>query len=300
MVAISPRLENPNIYTDLGGLNQITRLGRENTAAGLKKVAQQFESLFLNMMLKSMRDSNAVFSEGNYLSSNEMEFHQQNYDNQLSLHLSESGGFGLADVLYRQMMRQFGIKEETGEETSSAPLASARHPVTGKSAADIKSPEDFVRKLYHLAEGVASRIGVDPKVLLAQSALETGWGQKMIKHQQGENSHNLFGIKADERWDGDSAVVSTLEYRDGVAHQEKARFRAYDSYEQSFDDYVNYLQANPRYEDALRHASNPEMFARKLQEAGYATDPIYAEKIQRVMNSDTMKVALKQIGKNLP
>ena len=164
MSVISPRLENPHIYTDLGGLNDITRLGRENTAAGLKKVAEQFEALLLNMMLKSMRDSNAVFSEGNYLSSNEMDFHQQNYDNQLSLHLSESGGIGLADILYRQMLTQFGIEEEEQDKTPPSTLRLVEQTVAGKSAADITSPEDFVRKLDHLAQWVAAGIGRAQKV----------------------------------------------------------------------------------------------------------------------------------------
>jgi flagellar protein FlgJ len=350
------RVENQSVYTDLSGLNAITRLGREDTPAAMRQVAQQFESVFLGIMLKAMRDSNAVFAEGNYLQSNEMEFHQQNFDNQLSLHMSEGRGLGLADVLYEQMMSQYARTEKPANPvrpvgasplaintTSSYPVrpvgasplainTTSSYPVrpvgasplakklivpepastttlgpTGSRALPeppvssparhgrIASPRDFVKMLYPIAEEAATRIGVDPRVLLAQSALETGWGRRMIAMPDGSTSHNLFGIKADARWSGNRATVNTVEFRDGVAALEKASFRSYGSYEESFRDYVQFLLDNPRYQKALSNTANPEVFAQGLQDAGYATDPVYAKKISRVMNSHTMRAALSEL-----
>jgi flagellar protein FlgJ len=324
------RVENQSVYTDLSGLNAITQLGRENTPEAMRQVAQQFESVFLGIMLKAMRESNAVFAEGNYLQSNEMEFHQQNFDNQLSLHMSEGRGLGLADVLYEQMMNQYALVQEPAKPvplTASSLLAQrfiAPEPVpltassllaqrfispkpasatvtvprpapTTPTPARIESPSEFVKSLYPIAEEVATRIGVDPRVLLAQSALETGWGRRMIAMPDGSTSHNLFGIKADARWSGDRATVNTVEFRDGVAVQEKASFRSYDSYEESFRDYVQFLLDNPRYQEALSNSGNSEAFAQRLQDAGYATDPVYAKKITRVMNSRTMQAALSEL-----
>lgn len=366
---VSP-VDNPSVYTDLAGLNDISKLGRESTPEGLKKVAQQFESMFLNIMLKAMRESTKSFSEGNYLQSNELEFHQQNFDNQMSVHLSEGAGIGLADVLYEQMLGQFGLEQGSDKlpneafkvpERSSTPAVQARSAdsapfqpslapsvthsahlqamplpemnapqtqATGnampiealraalaarsstpeptvratselRSAQRIESPEDFVATLYPAAAKAAERIGVDPRVLLAQSALETGWGKRMITRPDGGNSHNLFGIKADSRWSGDRASVMTTEFENGVVRKEHASFRAYESYEESFSDYVDFLETNPRYQQALESTHDAEAFARGLQDAGYATDPIYAKKISRVMNSNTMSLALSDVKNNV-
>ncbi len=336
------RVESRSVYTDLSGLNEITRLGRENSPEAMRQVAQQFESVFLGIMLKAMRDANAVFSEGNYLQSNEMDFHQENFDNQLSLHMSEGQGLGLADVLFEQMMGQYGLQSPdavpprrdwpleqprpvreamplaarvrtatpataaaTQAATSHAEVTPGAVPVAvatpQKSVSDpikaepIESPQDFVHSLYPIAQKVADELGVDPRVLLAQSALETGWGRQLASRADGRSTHNLFGIKADARWDGERATVSTLEYRDGVARLEKASFRAYGSYEESFRDYVKFLQENPRYSAALDVAHSPEAFARRLQEAGYATDPVYASKITGVMNSPIMQSSLARL-----
>jgi len=150
--------------------------------------------------------------------------------------------------------------------------------------ATFKTPEEFVSSLMPLAENAASRIGVDPRMLIAQAALETGWGKFTLRSEQGGASHNLFNIKADQRWGGNSVNTSTLEYRDGVAVREQASFRMYDSYEQSFNDYVEFLQSSSRYQDALKTSNNPEAFIQALQDAGYATDPAYAKKITTIFN----------------
>lgn len=182
-----------------------------------------------------------------------------------------------------------------GEVAGRKPLEIQGLPVREDKRAYFESPEDFVRHLYPLAEQAAARIGVDPRVMLAQSALETGWGRYMIPREDGSNSFNLFGIKADRRWDGESAEVQTLEYRNGQAQQERWPFRAYESFEQSMHDYVDFLTANPRYRQALEKVDNPQAFARSLQQAGYATDPRYASKIMNIMDGSVLNEALNRL-----
>ncbi|MBU2712721.1 flagellar assembly peptidoglycan hydrolase FlgJ [Zooshikella harenae] len=156
------------------------------------------------------------------------------------------------------------------------------------------SPTTFIKSLYPIAEKVASAVGIDPRFMLAQAALETGWGKRMIRQTDGSNSYNLFGIKANKRWQGDKANISTTEYRQGVAVRERADFRSYESYEASMRDYVDFLQQNPRYKQALSVKENPEQFLLELQRAGYATDPRYAKKIINIANSQVMNQASLQ------
>ncbi|SEI78034.1 flagellar protein FlgJ [Allopseudospirillum japonicum] len=184
--------------------------------------------------------------------------------------------------------------------TTSAQSQAASRPPLQAAAIDkqarFDSPDEFVQHLYPIAEQEAQKLGVDPRVILAQAALETGWGRYMISHPDGSNSFNLFGIKADQRWSGDQAVVSTLEYRSGVAQRERAAFRSYQSYAQSLADYVGFLQRNPRYQQALQVAEDPKAFTQGLQQAGYATDPSYAQKILRIMHSPVMRNALANLS----
>ena len=133
-----------------------------------------------------------------------------------------------------------------------------------------------------MAEKAAARLGVDPHYLVAQAALETGWGKSIIRNGDGTSSYNLFGIKSHGQWQGESASVMTSEYRDGVRQQERASFRSYDSFEQSFDDYVDFLHRNGRYAQALKRTESGDVFFRELQAAGYATDPRYASKVSQI------------------
>lgn len=158
----------------------------------------------------------------------------------------------------------------------------------------IHSAEDFVRKLYPYAEQAAKELGVEPKVLLAQAALETGWGRSVIKHGDGSSSFNLFNIKAGKSWQGERATVSALEYENGVARKERSGFRSYNSYRESFHDYVQFIKNSPRYRNALEHAGNSERYLQELQRAGYATDPSYARKIMGIYNGDAMAQADRQ------
>jgi flagellar protein FlgJ len=161
----------------------------------------------------------------------------------------------------------------TGRRLAQPPLAPA------KSA--FSSPQEFVATMLPMAKAAAEKIGVDANYLVAQAALETGWGKSIIRQQDGSSSHNLFGIKAAD-WQGDSARVLTTEYVDGKPTKESASFRAYGSFEQSFNDYVSFLQNNNRYDNALDATANPKTFVRELQRAGYATDPQYANKVAQI------------------
>lgn len=353
-------------FTDLNRLNQFKVGG--DTEQNIRKVAQEFESLFMNEMLKAMRSANAAFGEGNFMNSNESKTYQDMHDQQLAVTLSKEGrGIGLADVLVRQMSKikqpssrpnpfaqieqpvaavseskadkvasSEGFRDDVallnrrrlsvpgkladrllagivpsaaeGEgktlagsdwipaQTSAAPkdrglslgnsdaLTGRRiaQPPLAPGKAAFSSPQEFVATMLPMAEAAAEKIGVDPRYLVAQAALETGWGKSIIRTRDGESSHNLFGIKSHGSWEGEPARVLTTEYKGGKAVKEAASFRAYDSYAQSFDDYVSFLQNNGRYEKALSSTENPERFVKELQQAGYATDPQYARKISQI------------------
>jgi flagellar protein FlgJ len=163
-----------------------------------------------------------------------------------------------------------------------------------------ETPEDFIHAMYGHANAAAKKLGVAPEALIAQAALETGWGNKVIHHADGKSSFNLFGIKADARWQGKITEVETLEYFSEVPIKVSAKFRSYNSYAESFADYTNFIQTNARYQNATE---NPQHYPRALQQAGYATDPQYAEKIESIMyrlssGSNAQAPALGQLGLN--
>lgn len=361
-------------YTDLNRMAQF-KVGKDRDSdANIKKVAQEFESLFLNEMMKAMRSANNVFAEGNFLNSNESKTYQDMYDQQLAVTISKGQGIGLSDVLTRQLTKNKGVSKSTGpnpfaqvaetngiswpqkgsrieapadgrddskllamrrislpskltdrllagivpsanaaEGAAQAPAQSqalagsdwlpaksygapetsanriagndavigrriAQPPLApGKSA--FSSPQEFIDTMLPMAQEAAKSIGVDPRYLVAQAALETGWGKSVMRQADGSSSHNLFGIKATGNWQGAEARAITSEFRDGQFVKETAAFRSYDSYQDSFHDLVSLLQNNSRYKDAVSAADNPEQFAKELQKAGYATDPDYARKI---------------------
>ncbi|EON92345.1 flagellar rod assembly protein/muramidase FlgJ [Marinobacter lipolyticus SM19] len=321
-------VQQARIYTDFSGLNELKAQARTDKKAALAEVARQFESLFLGEMLKSMRKAGDVFSEDNYLNSNESQHYRDMFDNQLSLTLAgQRGGTGLAEALVRQLSRQIpGMSESNGRLSShkatladydrslpalseklpeqvkevermaaAEPEMAASVPVKAEAAMlprSFNSPAEFVRELLPVARRVAAESGIDPRVMIAQAALETGWGKHMIEGEGASPSHNLFGIKADHRWQGESVNIATTEFREGVPMSERASFRAYPDYESSFRDYVSFLESNPRYRGVLASADQPEVFAQKLQDAGYATDPQYGAKIRRIMNGDSLMTSL--------
>lgn len=293
-----------DVYTNLHGLQQLRAEGDQEEA--LKKVAQQFESMFLNLLLKNMRSANAVFEEGNPFDSQESRFYRDMHDQQLSLTLSHKASIGLADSFYRQLSSRYGQGVDTYGQNRLADIQNILRqklqqknidavPSTQKSlmqpteAAEpislADTPEDFVELMMPYAEKASSKIGVPSELLIAQAALETGWGKYVLADKNGKSSYNVFNIKADSRWQGDSVSTKTLEYHNGIAQQEQASFRRYKNLQQSFDDYVKFLGESERYQEALNQSDDPKKFIQALQDAGYATDPNYAKKVLTVFNT---------------
>ena len=306
------------VYTDLQGLSELRRSANDNSPEALKATAKQFEALFIQMMLKSMRDANEEM--GDDLFGNEQaDLYRDMYDKQISLEMSSSKGLGLADLLVRQLQGKLaqasgetapvalknGIKaidtQTPGAPSEARAVAAAANiaSTTKKDPVAFDSPESFILGLWPHAKQAGEKLGVDPRALIAQAALETGWGKAVIRRADGSSSYNLFNIKADGRWDGERAIKQTLEYRDGIARQEQAPFRAYGSYAESFEDYVRFLKSQPRYQEALDHAADPAAFIRALHKAGYATDPNYSEKVQGIMGREVLAQAgdLKDSGR---
>ena len=305
------------VYTDFSGLASLRARAREDRDEALDQVSRQFESLFLQMMLKSMRD--ASFG-GGLLDGEHTQFYRDLYDKQLAMHLAERGGIGLADVLQTQLggrpaealagrgpgdYRATPVAARPVRPQSPATLPSSAPPASPDLARPGRAgegdlldgtPEGFVRTLWPHASEAAARLGLPPEALLAQAALETGWGRHVIRRADGGSSHNLFGIKADGRWQGERASTQTLEYVDGVAVRVRDHFRAYASHADSFNDYVDFLQRNPRYRDALQRTGDAAAYFSALQAAGYATDPAYATKIQRILDGDTLRNASGAMG----
>jgi flagellar protein FlgJ len=299
---------------DAQSVGDLRLQARRDPDAALKSVAQQFEGIFLNMMLKSMREATP---KDELFDSEQTKLYTQMFDQQLAQKLSTTKGIGLADVMVRQLS-QSGRAEPAVPGTVRSldqPASGARLPVTGgvqqpvpapvaseplkqwqesqnAAASAFENPKDFVDKLWPHAVEAGKALGVPAHFLLGQAALESGWGKRTIRGEDGRDSLNLFGIKAGAKWGGEVVVAATTEYVDGQSQSRREQFRAYGSYEQGFRDYVALLRSNPRYRDVFRQDFDATGFARALQQAGYATDPMYASKLARVVNSETMRQAL--------
>ncbi|MGR5284932.1 flagellar assembly peptidoglycan hydrolase FlgJ [Vibrio maritimus] len=304
-------MKNPNdigFIHDIGSLDKLRQQavsGKEgDDDAALKAAARQFESIFTTMMLKSMRDANTHFESDLSMNQNN-QFYRQMLDEQMSSELSANGSLGLADMIVAQLgaarapeaqsasNHELRVRNESfdlPEREAKYDEAKARRTAaalgldgtrTNAKQVDFATPETFVSSLKPYADRAASSLGVDSSLLLAQAALETGWGQKVVNNSQG-SSNNLFNIKADRSWGGDKVATQTLEYHQNVPVQERAAFRSYRTYEDSFNDYVKFLNENPRYQSALNRSEGSESFIRDIHQAGYATDPSYADKVLRV------------------
>ena len=254
----------------------------ENSDADLEAVAEEFESLFMNMILKSMRTANRAFSEGNYFDTFETRMYEDMLDEKMSTHLSGTHSLGIADMLVQQL-RGSVTSSSYGLSMGAASLDEAESVPTRQ--ADFLNPEDFVDRLLPKAQDTARELGIDPRHLVAQAALETGWGSHLMFDQKGRNSHNLFGIKADSEWNGDTVSIESVEVVDGVAVQEHSQFKVYASYEDAIRDYGDKLSGNARYADVLATGRDIDKFGHGLQSGGYATDPEYANKLARVLKN---------------
>ena len=298
-------IPDASVYTDFSGLADLKRQAREDSPEAIRAVARQFEAVFIQMMLKSMREASLGDS---LLDGPDMDNYTSLYDQQLALEIAQGPGLGFSKTLFEQLGGQAGDiatdrpsgasaaevleRIRTLNAKGNAPAVTTR-PAVRMQAPDgvravFETPEDFVRTLLPDAREAARELGTKPEVLIAQAALETGWGRSVIRREDGGSSFNLFNIKADDRWPGERVTVDTLEYRDGIARREKASFRAYDSFADSFRDYVAFLRASPRYRPALEQARDPQAFIDALHKAGYATDPDYAGKVGRILKGEVI------------
>jgi flagellar protein FlgJ len=328
-----------DIYTDVNSVAKIKNV--KDPQAALSKVSMQFESMFIGMMLKSMRQANAAFEEDGLFESKDSLFYRDMYDQQLSIELSKGRGIGIAKALERQLSPTVQKNNPHGavkkvdaiaegeeihepdiaaadwrrvvaalparitphiaqQEKSAAEQVNYQEPMTHSDWLDpylapppnvdekplnvnikltINTPQDFIDQLLPYAKVAARQLGVNPLVLIAQAAMETGWGKRMVSDGGGNSSNNLFNIKANSAWNGEAVEVSTLEYKNGTPRKELAQFRQYSSIADSFKDYVSFLQNSPRYQSALAVANDAKQFLRELHGAGYATDPLYSQKI---------------------
>ncbi len=285
---------------DTQALEQLRGQARHSPDQALKAAAQQFESVFLNMMLKSMRD--ATPQDGMFDSEQTRMFTGM-LDQQLAQSMSNRG-IGLADIMVKQLSHGGSLAQSLSPlqqlkttppaESSISGLSNTARPVPATApvaapAAALPSAfngsvqQSFVDKLLPHALAASRASGVPPQLMLGQAALESGWGKREINNADGSNSHNLFGIKAGSSWKGDVAEVMTTEYRNGVAYKQVEKFRAYPSYTAAFNDYANMIANNPRYAGVLQQGDNAAGMAQEIQRSGYATDPNYAAKLTKVM-----------------
>lgn len=360
---------------DLNGLNAIRQQSRETDGEAKKEAlteaAQQFEAIFMRMLLSSMRKAQDVLESDSPFNSQSTKFYRDMHDQQMAVELSSNGSLGLTDLIVRQLggdndsfkpssvLRNDGnltLTSNVDDKTNHSGKASAdkQHnslvekmlghqnqikpdidiPFAGNyqaqnitssqinsaasqftlreldkkanklhneledvnipspiSEQSFNEPKDFVTALIKPAQKVQQELGVPFEVVIAQAALETGWGQKIIKGQDGDSSNNLFNIKADSRWAGDKITKDTLEFEQGAMIKKSEPFRMYQSLGDSVDDYINFLSSSERYQDALQDSGNVEHFLHGLQKAGYATDPQYADKILGTLRTVTNLLA---------
>jgi len=309
------RLHSPSnaLAADGRTLGALKARAGQNTPESIQEAAKQFESLFMRELIKSMREatmkSGLLDSPGGDLGADLL-------DQQFAVQLSGQPG-GLSELIAKQLSRQMG--EPAADMPKPAPAAGpspvsptvpqaipkiAAHSAWSRTAADLtvkpaaqpvssgpgapnpqSSQAAFVKRHSEAADRVAKASGLPAGFMLGQAGHETGWGRHEIKQRDGAPSFNLFGIKAGANWTGRVAEVTTTEYVGGAPVKSVARFRAYSSYDESFQDYARLITKTPRYAQAKQATSSPLAFASGLQRAGYATDPDYASKLSRAINT---------------
>lgn len=274
-----------SLAIDLKDLGRLRQSAQQNSPEALKAAARQFEALFLNMVMKSMRE--ATPQDGMF-NSQQSRMYTSMLDQQVSQNLA-SRGIGLADALIRQLSNRAESPAGLGaEEPTPAAKANPWQPAAAIDNPPAKmSPsaqaQAFQARLAPHADEASRSTGIPAKFMLGQAALESGWGKREIVGADGTLSHNLFGIKASGAWKGRVVESITTEYADGVPQKRIEKFRAYDSYADSFRDYAALMRGNPRYKNVLDNAQTVSGFANGLQRAGYATDPNYASKLMRII-----------------
>jgi len=271
-------------YTDINGLAALKK--DPSSPQSISAVAEQVEALFLQMMLKSMRDATASDDPDG----NEMGMYQDMFDKQVALTISQHQDLGIGALLKRQLT---GPLEPASPQPASSGSASATGAASATSTpAIVQTPAGFVNRVMPTIRRAAASLGVNPLGLLAQAALETGWGQRMPRTADGVSSLNLFGIKAGDEWTGARAIADTMEFSNGVATPRRTAFRAYGSIEESVGDFANLLKNSPRYRDAIAAGGDVQAYIQSMGKSGYATDPEYANKLNQILNSGTLQAAL--------
>ncbi|WP_042428086.1 flagellar assembly peptidoglycan hydrolase FlgJ [Comamonas granuli] len=277
------------LAADARSLDRLKLDASQNDPAAAREAAKQFESLFMREMIKSMRE--ATLKSG-LLDGAQGDLGTDLLDQQLSVQLSGQNG-GLSDAIARQLAQAMGVAPAAPGASAPSTLslgAAGVRKATGAAPVGAATPapagrDDFVQHLSSTAERVAQDSGIPAAFMLGQAGHETGWGKSTIKNADGSDSFNLFGIKAGKGWTGKVAEVTTTEYVDGVPRKVVAKFRAYDSYENSFRDYARLINDNPRYGQARSQTGSAQAYATALQKAGYATDPQYARKLSGAIQS---------------
>ena len=313
-------LNSQRFVLDLQAAGNLRAKLKKDPQAGLKQAAQQFEGMLLQMMLKSMRDATP---QDGLLESDQSRFYTSIMDQQLAQNLSSQGKLGFAKLIEQQLGRTMApstpadpvatlealqksllaphVASSAGaaigagaERIRSVPFVTAPAPAPVVAAAvpsGSGSGRDFVDRVWPHAVEAGNATGVPAHFLVAHSALESGWGKSEIRKADGSPTYNLFGVKAGRSWQGPTAEVQTTEYVNGVAQSSREKFRVYGSYAESFRDYANLLSNNPRFSGVLGQQDGAQ-FARSLQQSGYATDPMYADKLGRIINGSTLRQAL--------
>lgn len=249
--------------------------------AAIKAAARQFEAMFMQQLLKSMRESSLGTG---MLDNSGTQMGTEMLDTQFANKMAGASG-GLADVIARQLERQITGVTAPVQAKAPAPASAAGAPAGGAAQGINPSQEEFLRMHQQSAAGAEAQTGIPASFMVAQAAHESGWGRHEIRNADGTSSHNLFGIKAGAGWTGKVAQVATTEVVDGQPRKVVAKFRAYDSYDESFRDYARLMKSSPRYAGVVAAGSSAQDFAQGLQRAGYATDPAYADKLTRVINT---------------
>jgi len=312
---------------DLTGLEQLRRNAARGDPAALKEAATQFDALFIGMMLKSARE--ASLGRGIFDNQTTQQYLEL-MDDQVALELARKGGLGFGKLLLDQLTPHSAAAPRASASAGSAVAPEALSPSALFEADDFSEPlpeaepglaptgaveplaaddetafgaaggpagedaaERFVRRFVADATAAARALGIEPRLLLAQAALETGWGSATPRHPDGRPANNLFGIKAGADWRGERVAHWTIEHEDGVAARRRELFRAYDRAADSFADYVDLMEGSPRYADALAHSGNAEAYARAVTAAGYATDPDYADKWLSIYRGERLGGALR-------
>ncbi|EHL32278.1 flagellar assembly peptidoglycan hydrolase FlgJ [Legionella drancourtii] len=286
--------------SDFAGLTELKAQAVKDAKGTAPEVAKQFEALFLQSMLKSMRMGEHFLDESSPFRGKDRETFQEMLDAQYASNIAGSRGIGLATMLTKQLESASDPQKSIPVEIQGPAAMSAQQTTVLKQSSEANQDkpatiiDDFVKSIWPKAKQAASLIGLDPKLLMAQAALETGWGKFVTKDAEGGSSNNLFNIKVGANSEHDSVNVKTTEYIADTPIKINASFRKYASVEESFNDYVSLIKGDERYQGALASTNNPEIYVNELHKAGYATDPEYSTKILSIYRGDELNQAIQR------